>query len=53
MFRTRLYLDTLERALVGSRKFVIAATAESEVYLLDFSEKVAPDLFDVGPAEED
>ncbi len=53
VFRTRLYLDTLERALVGSRKFVIAATAESEVYLLDFSEKVAPDLFDVGPAEED
>ncbi len=53
VFRTRLYLDTLERALVGSRKFIIAAAPESEVYLLDFSENIAPDLFDVGLAEED
>jgi membrane protease subunit HflK len=53
VFRTRLYLDTLERALLGSRKYIVAATPESEVYLLDFSEKLAPDLFDVGPVEKE
>jgi membrane protease subunit HflK len=52
VFRSRLYLDTLELALAGARKYVVAASPSTEVILFNFEEKLHPDLFDLGPETE-
>jgi membrane protease subunit HflK len=51
VFRTSLYLNTVARALAGTRKFIVPASASDEVYQLNFEEKLRPELFDLGTRE--
>lgn len=52
VFRSRLYLDTLELSLGGTRKYIVVASPSTEVILFNFEEKLHPDLFDLGPEPE-
>ncbi len=47
VYPQRVYLSSLERALVGVRKFVIGATNTQEVIQLNLEEKVRKDILDI------
>lgn len=47
VYPQRAYLASLERALVGVRKFVISATNTQEVIQLNLEEKVRKDILDI------
>lgn len=49
VYVSRVYLETLQRALQPVRKYVIAAAPEMEVLIFNLEEKLRPDLFDFGP----
>lgn len=57
VFMRRTYLDTLARATADARKYVLAVTNSSEVFMMNLEEKIAPDMLDVpigvgGPGEQ-
>ncbi len=47
VYPQRAYLASLERALVGVRKFVVSATNTQEVIQLNLEEKVRKDILDI------
>ena len=49
VFRTRWFLRTLRDGLEDTRKYVVAASPETEVLQFDFGEKLSSDAFDFGP----
>ncbi len=52
VYRARTYLGSLETALSGIRKYVVAADASHEIIQFNFEEKLRPDLFDFGSTLE-
>jgi HflK protein len=52
VFKTRLYLGALRDSLTNARKYIIAASPATEVIQLNLEEKLAPDLFDLGPGSK-
>lgn len=49
IYTSRLYLETLNRALGSIDKYVIATSPDLEVIILNWEEKLRPDLFDFTP----
>lgn len=49
VYASRLYLETLQRALAPIRKYVVAASPDLEVIILNYEERIRPELFDFGP----
>ena len=47
MFVLNSYLDVLENEGAATRKYVVATTRGSEVFILDLQEKMRPDLLDL------
>ncbi len=52
VFKTRLYLATFRDSVKDARKYIIAASPDSEVIQINLEEKLSPDLFDLGPTEK-
>jgi len=49
IYTSRLYLETLNRALGSIDKYVIATSPDLEVIILNWEEQLRPDLFDFTP----
>ena len=49
VYTSRLYLDSLRRALMPVRKYVVAVSPDLEVIILNAEERLRPDLLDFGP----
>ena len=49
IFTSRLYLETLDRALQPVHKHVVATSPDLEVLIFNLEDKLSPDLFDFGP----
>jgi regulator of protease activity HflC (stomatin/prohibitin superfamily) len=47
VYPSRLYLETVARATVGTRKYIIAPTNTQDVIQIDLEDKLRPDLFEV------
>ncbi len=52
VFRSRLYLDAMREALRDARKYIVAVPPGKQVVILDFEEKLQPEMFDFSPKEE-
>ena len=52
VFRANLYLTALTEALSDTRKFIVPAKLAHEVIQIDFTEKLRPELFDLGTPKE-
>lgn len=49
VYTSRLYLETLERALAPVRKYIVATSPDLEVLILNLEERMRPELFDFSP----
>lgn len=49
VYTTRLYLETLQRALAPVRKYILATSPDLEVIILNLEQRIRPELFDFGP----
>jgi modulator of FtsH protease HflK len=47
VYPTRLYLQTLARAIAGARKYIVGPTNTQNVVQIDLQDKLRPDLLDV------
>lgn len=52
VYRTFAYLDALEEATRGARKYIVDAPASKQIYQFNFEEKPYQDLLDLGAPTE-